>query len=59
MEEAFVFDTDSVKEYLTSFKNDHSIKDLGVDDLRQTSGKIGGILNAILRPPNNLQMAIT
>jgi len=51
-------DVVSVEAFLTSFKELHSPEGLEVSDLRASSKQIAGILDHILRPPNNLQFAV-
>ena len=40
------------------FNANFDIETIEVNDLRRTSAKIGGILNHIYRPPNNLQFGV-
>ena len=51
-------DVVTVEAFLTSFKELHSPVGLEVRDLRASSKQIAGILDHILRPPNNLQFAV-
>ena len=49
-----ILDVRSVEAYIKVFNTTFDIVAIDDNDLRSTSAKIGGILNHILRPPNNL-----
>ena len=53
-----ILDVRSVEAYIKVFNTTFDIVAIDDNDLRSTSAKIGGILNHILRPPNNLQFGI-
>jgi len=53
-----ILDVGSVQAYIKVFNATFDIEAIDVKDLRCTSAEIGGILNHILRPPNNLQFGI-
>ena len=57
-EEVHIEDVESVHQFLKDFKAKYGAKEVYTDDIRLTIPNIGGVLQHILRPPNNLQFAI-
>ena len=57
-EEVHVEDVESVHQFLKDFKARFKGKSIYTDDIRLSIPNIGGVLQHILRPPNNLQFAI-